>query len=97
MLPALVVAAMLSGCFRYFPKVLKAHLLLERGVPAQVAQPLPVIPALYRDKGSNEKEEAAVCLSFLWYGSGVFFWGASLRGAWRLAHCLLLGRSRGGI
>jgi hypothetical protein len=56
-----------------------------------------VIPALYRDKGSNGKEEDMVCMSFLWHRSGVFFWRASLRGAWRLAHCLLLGRSRGGI
>ena len=81
MLPALVVAAVPSGCFRYFPEVLKAHLLPGRGVPAPVAQPLPVIPALYRDKRSNGKEESALCLSILWYRSGVLWWRASLRGA----------------
>jgi len=81
MLPALVVAAVPGGCFRYFPEVLKAHPILGGEVLAQVAQLVPVIPALYRDKGSNGKEEDTVCLSILWYRSGVLWWRASLRGA----------------
>ncbi len=78
MLPALVVAAALSVCFPYFLKALKAHRLLKWEVVAQAAQPQAVIPALYQNKGSNEKEEDALFLPLLWYGSGVFFWEASL-------------------
>jgi hydrogenase maturation protease len=49
MLPAPVVARALSGCFPRFPKALKAHWILERGVVAPLV-PLPaVIPVLYED------------------------------------------------
>jgi hydrogenase maturation protease len=50
MLPAPVVARALSGCFPRFPKALKAHWILERGVVAPLV-PLPaVIPVLYEDR-----------------------------------------------
>jgi hypothetical protein len=67
------VAKMPGGCFPYFAGVLKAHRLPEGEVVAPVAQPQAVVPALYRDKGSSEKEEDSVFLPFLWYRSGVFF------------------------
>jgi len=50
MLPALVVARVLSVCFPRFLKALKAHRILEREVAVKAAQPQAVIPALYCDK-----------------------------------------------
>ena len=76
MLPALVVARVPSGCFPRFLEALKAHWILEGEAVALVAQPPAVIPVLC--KGSNEKEEGARFLPFLWYGSGMFLGGASL-------------------
>jgi len=55
MLPALVVVAVLSAYFRHSLEVLKVHLLLKVEVHAPVAQPLPVVLALYQDKGTNGK------------------------------------------
>jgi len=64
-LSAQVAEVVLSERFRYSPEVLKAYLPLEQAVPAPVAQPIPVVLALYQDKGGNGKPEKALLLSFL--------------------------------
>ncbi len=57
MLPVPVVEVVLSECFRYSPEVLKVHLFLKQAVPAPVAQPIPVVLALYWDKESQMKTQ----------------------------------------
>ena len=66
MLPAPIVAAVLGGCFPYFPEVLKVHRLLREEVPAPVAQPLPVVLAHYQDRETNGRPGKVPFLSFLW-------------------------------
>ena len=50
-LSAQVAEVVLSECFRYSPEVLRGHLLPREEIHAAVALPIPVVLALYWDKG----------------------------------------------
>ena len=66
MLPAPVVAVVLSVCFPHFAEVLKVQKILTEVVLVAVAQLIPVVPAHYKDREISGRPGEVPFLSFLW-------------------------------